>query len=341
MTTNILLTVGEPAGIGPDCIIRAWHARPEAFAHVTVAAPSCWLNDRANLIGLPTPISESRALQHVPPGHGLHCWNPLGAAIDDAAITPGAPNPATADAAIACIEAAAMACLQHDAGALVTGPIDKAVFRDAGFVFPGHTEFLAELAGIEQVVMMLASEQLRVALLTTHMAISEVPAELSVEQTLSSLRIISDELHRRFGIADPRLGLCGLNPHAGEAGHFGREEIDILAPAVAQARSEDIHVQGPLSADSIFSPYTRKQFDAIICCYHDQGLIPIKALSFGDAVNITLGLPFVRTSVDHGTALDRAGMNKVSYSSLMAAIDMANMMCMTPPFGETDCSYST
>jgi len=339
VAAKLLLTLGEPAGIGPDCIIRAWHARPEIFSRVVLAAPARWISARAEHLGLPVPVSESRRLQDASRGDGLCCWNPLDEADHAVAVTPGAPDPATAHAVIACIKAAARACLRHDAGALVTGPIEKAVLRDAGFAFPGHTEFLAELAGVEQVVMMLASGKLRVALLTTHMALADVPAALSVEGVLASLRIVAGELSRRFAIAEPGLALCGLNPHAGEAGHFGREEIGILAPAVAQARREGLRITGPLPADSLFSARWRRQFDAIICCYHDQGLIPIKALSFGEAVNITLGLPFVRTSVDHGTALDRAGTDKVSYSSLMAAIAMAERMCITT--GEAECSYNT
>jgi len=338
MAAKLLLTAGEPAGIGPDCIIRAWHARPEIFANVVLVAPAHWVSTRAGYLGLPVPIREFRSLRDTSCNDGLCCWNPLHG-TDDTAITPGTPDPATAHAVITCIEAAAAACLRHDADALVTGPIEKAVLRDAGFTFPGHTEFLAGLAGVERVVMMLASEELRVALLTTHMALADVPAALSVEGVLSALRIVAGELSRRFGIANPGLALCGLNPHAGEAGHFGREEIDILAPAIAAGRREGLQITGPLSADSVFSARERKQYDTIICCYHDQGLIPIKALSFGAAVNITLGLPFVRTSVDHGTALNRAGTDKVSYSSLIMAIDMADRMCRTT--GETDCSYNT
>lgn len=338
MAAKLLLTVGEPAGIGPDCIIRAWHARPDIFANVVLVTPAHWISARAGYLDLSVPVREFRRLRDASCDDGLCCWNPL-RKTDNITITPGTPDPATAHAVITCIEAAATACLHHDADALVTGPIEKAVLRNAGFTFPGHTEFLAGLADVERVIMMLASEELRVALLTTHMALTDVPAALSVEGVLSTLRIVASELTRRFGIADPELALCGLNPHAGEAGHFGREEIDILAPAIAAGRREGLRITGPLAADSLFSARERKQYDAIICCYHDQGLIPIKALSFGEAVNITLGLPFVRTSVDHGTALNRAGTDKVSYSSLMAAIAMADKMCGTT--GETDCSYST
>lgn len=257
----------------------------------------------------------------------LNCWDPLPAGRAIGPVVPGSTASHTAAAVIGCIQAAAEACMQGKASAMVTGPIEKAVLRDAGFTFPGHTEFLAHLAGDSAFVMMLASDALRVALLTTHLAISEVPQALTVADTLQCLRIVHRDLKQRFGIDSPRIGLCGLNPHAGEAGHFGDEEIRLLAPAVALARREGIDVSQPLPADTLFSPAMRPSFDTVVCCYHDQGLIPIKALSFGEAVNITLGLPFIRTSVDHGTALDRAGSGKVSYSSLVAAIRAAGAMC--------------
>jgi len=216
--------------------------------------------------------------------------------------------------------------MEKKACAMVTGPIEKSVLRDAGFGFPGHTEFLAYLANVSEVVMMLASCELRVALLTTHMALADVPSSLNVEDTLETIRITHFNLLHSFNIAHPKLALCGLNPHAGESGHFGREEIDILQPAAEQARSSGIDVIGPLPADTLFAAANRKKLDAIVCCYHDQGLIPLKALSFGDAVNITLGLPFIRTSVDHGTALNRAGSGKISYSSFTAALHLARNM---------------
>lgn len=256
--------------------------------------------------------------------YGLACWNP--GVNKSLTVTPGTARKETASAVIACIEAAAKACMEKKARAIVTGPIEKSILRDTGFSFPGHTEFLAYLANVPKVAMMLASRELRVVLLTTHMALADVPALLTVEDTLETLRITHSNLLRSFGIARPKLALCGLNPHAGEAGHFGREEIDILQPAAEQARRAGLDVTGPLPADTLFAAASRKTLDAIICCYHDQGLIPLKALSFGDAVNVTLGLPFIRTSVDHGTALNRAGSGKISYSSLMAALHLARDM---------------
>ncbi len=320
----ILITVGEPAGIGPDCVLLAWATAPESLRDCCICAPIAWLEERACQLGLDVRLGAVEKPEAST--DTLNCWNPLSQDAKTGPVCCGTTSAHTASAVVACIRAAALACIQKKAAAIVTGPIEKAVLRDSGFGFPGHTEFLAHLAGDVPFVMMLASENLRVALLTTHLALADVPAELSVSETLQCLRIVHDDLQTRFSIAVPRIGLCGLNPHAGEAGHFGHEEIDVLAPAVAQARDEGINVHGPLPADTLFSPPMRLEFDAVVCCYHDQGLIPIKALSFGEAVNITLGLPFIRTSVDHGTALDRAGGGKISYSSLIAAIQCARAM---------------
>jgi 4-hydroxythreonine-4-phosphate dehydrogenase len=321
----ILITAGEPAGIGPDCILLAWAAEADSLRGTCICAPMAWLEERSRLLGLSIPLREVAS----PKGSddALNCWNPLPADSIIGPVTPGVSAAHTAAAVIACIRAAAQACLSGPAAAMVTGPIEKAILRESGFAFPGHTEFLARLAGDVPFVMMLASDTLRVALLTTHMAIAEVPSALSVERTLQCLRVVYHDLRHRFAIETPRIALCALNPHAGESGHFGREEIDILAPAAELARREGIDVTSPLPADTLFSPGMRSSYDAIVCCYHDQGLIPIKALCFGETVNITLGLPFVRTSVDHGTALERAGSGKVSYSSLVAAIRMAKTMC--------------
>jgi len=325
--TPLLITLGEPAGIGADCTLLAFQSDPKAFAGTCVCAPTAWLNDRADILGLPIIIHEVDTPE--PSSLALNCWNP--GVAETSAVTPGIPSKETASAVITCIETAANACMTGTASGLVTGPIQKSILRDMGFHFPGHTEFLAHLAGDISFVMMLASEQLRVALLTTHMALRDVPDALSTEATLACLRIVHRDMQSRFGIASPRLGLCGLNPHAGEQGHFGREEINILAPAVARACAEGLNVVGPLPADTLFAATHRKAFDAVICCYHDQGLIPLKALSFGDAVNVTLGLPFIRTSVDHGTALDRAGSGDVSYSSFMAALHLAKDMQLGNP----------
>jgi len=323
----LLITVGEPAGIGPDCILRLLEDHPESLSGCVIAAPAAWINDRATDLGLSMVAGEHPVLAETPAcATSLKCWNPLPADSGTGPVTAGKPSPVTAAAVVDCIRAATLACLDGSAAGMVTGPIEKAVLKNTGFAFPGHTEYLAHLSGNADFVMMLASDEIRVALLTTHMALRDVADSLSVEETVNCLKIVSHDLRRRFGIETPAIGLCALNPHAGEQGHFGDEEIRILTPAAEEARQHGIQVTGPLPADTIFSAPMRRRFDAIVCCYHDQGLIPIKALSFGEAVNVTLGLPFIRTSVDHGTALDRAGSGKVSYSSLAAAIGMARNM---------------
>jgi len=324
-TLPLLITLGEPAGIGADCVLKAHQAEPALFANTVIVAPTSWLTLRGQEMAIDTAVQSIPSLDAFVPHNGqLICWNPL--ENDTHQAIAGKPSPLTAKAVIACIQAAAEACIQGKAASLTTGPIEKAVLRNQGFSFPGHTEFLAHLADDCDIVMMLASDALRVALLTTHMAISDVSSSLSIENTLQCIQITQHDLQQHFGIQKPRLGLCGLNPHAGEQGHFGREEIDILTPAAQQAQQLGIDVSLPQPADTLFSGPMRNQFDAMICCYHDQGLIPLKTLSFGDAVNVTLGLPFIRTSVDHGTAIDRAGTGKVSYSSLKAAINMARLM---------------
>jgi len=340
---SIVITVGEPAGIGSDCVLRAFQAQPEAFENCVIVAPAYWLQQRAEALQADFPaiaIHEFSNLEAASKAatsataHGLYCWRPQSISSVCESITPGTPSSQTASMVIGCIEAAAKACLAKDAAALVTGPIEKAILRRCGFQFPGHTEFLDHLSITSlhtttqqsNFVMMLASDQIRVALLTTHLALRDVPDALNTDETLKCLRIIDHDMRNQFGIDQPRLALCGLNPHAGEQGQFGREEIDILAPAVVQAKAEGMMVDGPLPADTVFSATVRKNYDAIVCCYHDQALIPLKALSFGEAVNVTLGLPFIRTSVDHGTALDRVGSDDVSCTSLLAALRLARQM---------------
>ena len=324
MARPLMLTVGEPAGIGPDCILLAYRDHPASFDGVCLCAPADWLAARARELGIRPPITRVEALSEAARIPGLCCWNPV--TDGDHGVTAGRPSKKTSSAVLACIRGAAGACMRGEAGGLVTGPIEKSILQDSGFDFPGHTEYLAHLAGVPRVVMMLSTENLRVALLTTHMALRDVAHTLNIEDTMRALRIIHDQLSRLFGIPRPKLALCGLNPHAGEAGHFGREEVDVLQPAAKLAAEEGMDITPPMPADSLFARPLRDRFDAIVCCYHDQGLIPVKALSFGNAVNITLGLPFIRTSVDHGTALTRAGTGDVSYSSLMAAIDMAKTL---------------
>ncbi|MDX8407479.1 MAG: 4-hydroxythreonine-4-phosphate dehydrogenase PdxA, partial [Mariprofundaceae bacterium] len=266
----LLVTVGEPAGIGPDCILRLFHDDPTSMAGCVIAAPAVWLNERAESIALPATATEQHILSETPEcGDAISCWNPL---ADDAVIGPvrlAHPSAETAEAVVACIREATAACITGKASGMVTGPIEKAVLKNSGFAFPGHTEYLAHLAGDSDFVMMLASDELRVALLTTHMALGEVSSALSTRETLACLEITARDLEHRFGITRANIGLCALNPHAGEQGHFGDEEIRILGPAAEAARLKGIHVTGPLPADTIFSVPVRSQFDAVVCCYHD------------------------------------------------------------------------
>ncbi len=322
MMPPFVLTLGEPAGIGPDCVLLAYQHQPALFDHIVIVAKACWLQGRAKELGLSIQVQSCDAhLRHDKQGHTLWVFDPTGDEARD--VQAGKPSALDAASVVTCIRVAAQMCLNGQARGLITAPIEKAILRDTGFDFPGHTEFLADIAGVDRVVMMLASAQLRVALLTTHVAIADVPALLSIEETKAIIRIIYQDMQHKMGMQQPRLALAGLNPHAGEQGHFGREEIDVLSPALMDLKAEGLDVAGPLPADTLFSANTRTQFDAIVCCYHDQALIPIKALSFGDTVNVTLGLPFIRTSVDHGTALNRAGTGHVNYNSLIAAIHMA------------------
>jgi 4-hydroxythreonine-4-phosphate dehydrogenase len=237
--------------------------------------------------------------------------------------TPGKPDPQNAAAVIEAIELAVKACLAGEAAAMVTAPIHKAVLKEAGFPYPGHTEFLGFLTKAPRAVMMLASEKLRVVPLTIHTPLAEVPGAISRESILETAEIILKSLVRDFAIAQPRLAVAGLNPHAGEEGMLGMEEKNVIGPAVQLLKARGHRVTGPLSADTLFHDEARKHYDAVLTMYHDQGLIPIKTLSFWDGVNVTLGLPIVRTSPDHGTAFDIAGKGKADHRSMIAAIRMA------------------
>lgn len=317
-----VLTLGEPAGIGPDCVLLAYQHQPTLFDNIVIVAKACWLQGRAKELGLSIQVQSCGSdLKHNKQDNTLWVFDPTADEARD--VQAGKPSALEAESVVTCIRIAAEVCLKGQALGLITAPIEKAILKDGGFDFPGHTEFLADIAGVDRVVMMLASSQVRVALLTTHVAIADVPSLLSIEETKAIIRITYQDMQQKMGIQQPKLALTGLNPHAGEQGHFGREEIDVLSPALADLKAEGLDVAGPLPADTLFSAEMRSQFDAIVCCYHDQALIPIKALSFGDAVNVTLGLPFIRTSVDHGTALSRAATGDINYTSLIAAIQMA------------------
>jgi 4-hydroxythreonine-4-phosphate dehydrogenase len=292
----ILITMGEPAGIGPEVVLAAF----EHFNGHIGARP-------LRLVGA----------KGIFPAHD--------AILTQAQATrvPGKPDGANAAAVTEAIEIAVMACRNGEAAALVTAPIHKAVLNAAGFGFPGHTEFLAHLTGARRAVMMLASDQLRVVPLTIHMPISRVPGEITKQAVFDTGEIILTALRRDFGILNPRLAVAGLNPHAGEDGMLGGEDAAIIAPAIAALAARGFAVRGPLSADTLFHEEARKDYDAALCMYHDQALIPIKTLNFWDGVNVTLGLPIVRTSPDHGTAFDIAGTGNADARSMIAAVKMA------------------
>jgi 4-hydroxythreonine-4-phosphate dehydrogenase len=311
----IVLTAGEPAGIGPELCLaiaaRPWPARLAAIgplAHFEVLAERLELRVAPRAVDAPRP-HRAGELQVIDV--------PLAAPA-----RPGSLDPANAEAVLETLRRAARGCLAGEYAAMVTAPVHKAVINDSGRAFSGHTEFLAELAG-GQPVMMLVAGGLRVALATTHLPLARVPAAITGELLESVLHILHRDLGRLFGIRAPRILVAGLNPHAGEGGHLGDEEIRVIAPALERLRAAGLRLEGPLPADTLFTPDRLAGADAVLAMYHDQGLPVLKYAGFGRAVNVTLGLPLVRTSVDHGTALDIAGTGRADPGSMAAAIEMA------------------
>ncbi|WP_341304470.1 4-hydroxythreonine-4-phosphate dehydrogenase PdxA [Pseudomonas sp. TMP25] len=322
-TRLFALTPGEPAGIGPDlCLLLAREAQPHAL--VAIASQDL-LAERALLLDLTLQLirvgPEAWPTQPAPAG-SLYVWDtPLGAHVE-----PGQLNVANARYVLQTLSRAAQGCLDGHFAAMITAPVHKGVINDAGIAFSGHTEFLADMTHTEQVVMMLATHGLRVALVTTHLPLKEVAAAITPERLSRVTRILDHDLRTKFGITQPRILVCGLNPHAGEGGHLGREEIEIIEPTLQQLHGEGINLIGPLPADTLFTPKHLEQCDAVLAMYHDQGLPVLKYKGFGAAVNITLGLPIIRTSVDHGTALDLAGSGKIDSGSLQVALQTAYAM---------------
>jgi 4-hydroxythreonine-4-phosphate dehydrogenase len=329
MSLPLALTLGEPAGIGPDLTLAIWVNRRE------LAAPSFYLlgdaefiNSRARALGLSIPVVETtpadsrlvfdRALPVVPLGLRVTAGT-------------GEPDASSAPAAIGAIRAAVDDVLNGRAAAVVTNPIAKSVLYQAGFPDPGHTEYLARLAEQAtgkrvQPVMMLWSPELAVVPVTIHIPLHDVIGALTRDLIIETGRIVARDMAARFGIAHPRLAVTGLNPHAGEDGSIGREDVEIVAPAIERLKAEGVDARGPLPADTMFHAAARAKYDAALCMYHDQALIPIKTLAFEHGVNVTLGLPFVRTSPDHGTAFDLAGTGRGDPSSLLAALKLAARM---------------
>ena len=321
---RLAITPGEPAGIGPDlCVQLAQDAYPAEL--IAVADPEI-LAARARLLDLPlelVPFVADTPAQPHRPGR-----LPVRSVASAVPVRPGHPDVANARYVLACLDAAVDGCRDGRFDALITGPVNKAVINDAGIPFTGHTEYLAERCATPRVVMMLATAGLRVALATTHLPLAAVSAALNRDDLAAILRILIADLRARFGIARPRILVCGLNPHAGEGGHLGHEETDVIAPVLEQLRSAEPHIEllGPLPADTLFTPKYLERADAVLAMYHDQGLPVLKYKGFGRAVNITLGLPIVRTSVDHGTALELAGSGSADIGSLRVALDTAREM---------------
>jgi len=312
----IALTTGEPAGIGPELCARI--ARESLAARVVLIGDETLLAERAARLGLHI------ALRRYAPGNTLL---PGTLEVEHVALAarsqPGRLDPANGRYVLALLARAADGCMAGEFGALVTAPVHKGAINDAGIAFTGHTEYLAERAGGVHPVMMLVGGGLRVALATTHLALAEVPGAITRARLIATLRVIDRDLRTRFGIARARILVAGLNPHAGEGGHLGHEETETIAPAIEAARADGVAAEGPVPADTLFVPERLRGADCVLAMYHDQGLPVLKYASFGRGVNVTLGLPYVRTSVDHGTALELAGTGRADPGSLIEALQLA------------------
>lgn len=320
---TLALTAGEPAGIGPElCLQLAAEARQPGI--VVVAAREL-LEARAQQLGIEVMLESWQPGDAVTrePGH-LSVYHVEGLASTDA----GRLDSGNSQYVLETLRIAAQGCLDGVFDGMVTAPVHKGVINDAGIAFSGHTEFLQELCGVERVVMMLATEELRVALVTTHLPLKDVAAAITPERLSQVTRILDADLRTFFGLEHPRILVAGLNPHAGEGGHLGREELEVIEPTLDKLRAEGMTLTGPLPADTLFTPHWLDNADAALAMYHDQGLPVLKFQGFGRAVNITLGLPIVRTSVDHGTALDLAGTGAADAGSLHAAIKVGEQMAI-------------
>jgi 4-hydroxythreonine-4-phosphate dehydrogenase len=327
----VALTLGEPAGIGPDIAIAAWLQREcsDVPAFYLLGDPD-YIAARARLLGVDLPLTDASG------GDVFRIFEtalPIVATGHPATAQPGHPDDTSAAAAIGSIRQAVDDIVAGRAAAVVTNPIAKSVLYRAGFAHPGHTEFLAELAANSgkppQPVMLLWSSDLAVVPVTIHLSLRDAITTLSSQMIVDTIRIVITDLRARFGIAQPRIAVSGLNPHAGEDGSLGSEDQTIVAPAIATLRAEGVEIKGPLPADTMFHEAARQTYDCAICMYHDQALIPVKTLAFDRAVNVTLGLPFIRTSPDHGTAFDIAGTGRANPSSLIAALRLAARLANT------------
>lgn len=316
---RLVITTGEPAGIGPDLALAA--ALRDWPCELVFAGDPALLAARAAALGLKITIAEWQG-DALPAAHRAGTMPVLSLALARP-TQPGRPDPANARYVLDLLDAAIDGCISGYFAAMVTAPVQKSTINEAGIAFTGHTEYLATKSGCPHPVMLLVAGELRIALATTHLPLAEVPRRITRESLERTLSVLAAGLCGQFRIPVPRILVCGLNPHAGEAGHLGREEIEVIGPVVAAARARGLAVTGPVPADTAFTPASLEACDAVLAMYHDQGLPVLKHAGFGRAVNVTLGLPFRRTSVDHGTALDLAGTGRAEPGSLFEAIDLA------------------
>lgn len=330
-TLPLLLTMGDPTGVGPELIVRALLDNSfQPLEHpLRVVGDSAVLKRAAELFTSDIRV-EKIADQHDRIEIDRQRLDVLSLTrLNPSTLVYGQPDRACGRAMAEYVDRAISECLDGRAAGIVTCPINKAAINASGYHFPGHTELLAERCGVDKVVMMLAGERLKVCLVTTHLAYRDVPDHLTTDEIFATIRVTAQALNAQFGIDRPKLAVLALNPHAGEDGLFGNEEKTLIRPAIDRARAQGIAADGPHSADTLFHFAARGAYDAVICMYHDQGLIPLKLLHFDDGVNVTLGLPIVRTSVDHGTAYDLAGSGRANTASLVAALKMADRMART------------
>ena len=319
---RIVITPGEPAGIGPDLVVQL--AQRDWPVELVICGDATLLTDRAALLGLPLTLREyAPGHPAVPQQSGTLTLLPVAL---NAPVVAGRLNPQNGAYVVSTLARACDGCLNGEFAALVTGPVHKGVINDSGTPFTGHTEFFEQRAHADKVVMMLATETLRVALATTHLPLREVADAITPDLLREVITILHGDLQQKFGIVSPHILVCGLNPHAGEGGHMGTEEIDTIIPLLEAMRHEGMNLSGPLPADTLFQPKYLDNADAVLAMYHDQGLPVLKYQGFGRGVNITLGLPFIRTSVDHGTALELAGQGTAEVGSFITALNLAIKM---------------
>jgi 4-hydroxythreonine-4-phosphate dehydrogenase len=318
---RIAITSGEPAGIGPDLCVQLAQLQ-HVFQLVYIVDPEL-IEQRAKVLGLEVKLVDWDESIERTQAKGEMFVLPVAL---QTSVVPGHLETSNSRYVLELLQQGLDGCLKNRFAAVVTAPVHKAVINDAGIPFSGHTEFFADGAGVEKVVMMLATEGLRVALATTHLPLSQVSSQITRDSLQRVINITHQSLKQQFGIAEPRIAICGLNPHAGESGHLGMEEIEVITPVIESLQRQGMTLTGPWPADTIFNQDRLQDYDAVLAMYHDQGLPVLKHYAFGKAVNVTLGLPFIRTSVDHGTALDLAATGKAKVSSLQAALSMAETM---------------